>query len=42
MVVPLVLPSILLTKVNTCYTGGVRFLEAGDRVMVRNTDNDRY
>merc|ERR1711971_797707 len=30
------------TKVNTCYTGGVRFLEAGDRVMVRNTDNDRY
>ena len=31
-----------MTKVNTCYTGGVRFLEAGDRVMVRNTDNDRY
>ena len=30
------------TKVNTCYTGGVRFLEAGDRVVVRNIDNDRY
>ena len=30
------------TKVNTCYTGGVRFLEAGDKLMVRNIDNDRY
>ena len=30
------------TKANTCYTGGVRFLEQGDRIVVKNTDNNRF
>jgi len=30
------------TKANTCYTGGVRFLEQGDKLKVKNTDNNRF
>ena len=30
------------TKANTCYTGGVRFLEQGDKIVIKNTDNNRY
>jgi len=31
----------LTTKANTCYTGGVTFLEHGDRVHVKNLDENR-
>ena len=30
------------TKTNTCYTGGVRFLEQGDKIVIKNTDTNRY
>jgi len=30
------------TKANTCYTGGVMFLEKGDAVYVRNLEDNRY
>merc|ERR1711973_847304 len=30
------------TKANTCYTGGVRYLEQGDTLMVKNTDTNRF
>ena len=29
------------TKANTCYTGGVRFLEQGDTILIKNTDTNR-
>ena len=30
------------TKANTCYTGGVRFLEQGDTILIKNTDTNRF
>ena len=30
------------TKTNTCYTGGVRFLEQGDKIVIKNTDTNRF
>jgi len=30
------------TKANTCYTGGVRYLEQGDNLMIKNTDTNRF
>ena len=33
--------NILKIIPNSCYTGGARFLEAGDRLVLRNSYTDR-
>jgi len=30
------------TKANTCYTGGVKFLEQGDTIFIRNLEENRF
>ena len=30
------------TKANTCYTGGVKFLEKGDEIYVRDLEPERF
>jgi hypothetical protein len=31
----------MATKANTCFTGGVTFLEQGDQVYIKNLDENR-
>ena len=30
------------TKANTCYTGGVKFLEQGDTIFIKNLEDNRF